>query len=112
MRNAGILTIYALTNIAVSGSMPVEKLVKVSDAYYSERTIGVNRVYAALGADQQIDMLVRCFNTPTLPTNAEYVVLEDGLQYRITLKQKIDADTYDLTLVRLESNYDVTPNNA
>lgn len=112
MRNAGILTIYALTNIAVSGSMPVEKLVKVSDAYYSERTIGVNRVYAALGADQQIDMLVRCFNTPTLPTNAEYVILEDGLQYRITLKQKIDADTYDLTLVRLENNYNVQTNNA
>jgi SPP1 family predicted phage head-tail adaptor len=107
MRNPGILTIFELTNIAESGSMPVEKLVEVFKAYYEERTIGINRVYAALGADQQIDMLVRIFYTPTLPTNAEYVILEDGLQYRITLKQKINADTFDLTLVRLEDNYDV-----
>lgn len=112
MRNAGLLTIFQLANIAESGSMPVEKLVTVTTAYYEERTIGVNRVYAALGADQQIDMLVRIFYTPTLPTNAEYVILEDGLQYRITLKQKIDADTFDLTLVRLESNYDVQTDNA
>lgn len=107
MRNAGILTIYSLTNTSAVGAMPIEKLVKVTDAFYEERTIGITRMYAAMGADQQIDMLVRCFHTPTLPTNAEYAILEDGLQYRITLKQKINADTFDLTLVRLENNYDV-----
>jgi hypothetical protein len=107
MRNAGILTIYALTNIAEGGSMPVEKLVPLTTAYYEERTVGVTRMYAALGADQQIDLLLRCFHTPTLAVNAEYCIPEDGNQYRITLKQKIDADTYDLTLVRLEDNYDV-----
>lgn len=87
--------------------MPVEKLVEITTAYYSERTVGVTRMYAALGADQQIDMLVRCYNLPTLPTNAEYCILEDGNQYRISLKQKINADTYDLTLIRLENNFNV-----
>lgn len=112
MRNAGILTIYSLSNTGTAGMMPTEKLVEICTAYYEERTIGVTRVYAALGADQQIDALVRCFNTPSLPTNAQYAVLEDGNQYRISLKQKIDADTYDLTLVRLEANYDVQTDNA
>lgn len=112
MKNAGILTIYSLTNVAPIGDMPTEKLVKICDAFYEERTIGITRVYAAMGADQQIDLLVRCFNTPTLSPAAEYVIPEDGLQYRITLKQKIDADTYDLTLVRLEANLDVQTGNA
>lgn len=107
MKNAGVLSIYSLANVAEAGNMPTEKLVLITTAYYEERTIGVTRMYAAMGADQQIDMLVRCFNTPTLPTNAEYVIPEDGLQYRVSFKQKIDADTVDLTLVRLENNYDV-----
>lgn len=85
--------------------MPSEKLVKICDAYYIERTIGVTRAYAALSANQQIDMLVRCFNT-ALTADAEYAVLEDGNQYRISLKQVVGNDV-DLTLVRLEDYYDV-----
>lgn len=112
MKNSGILTIYSLTNVANPGAMPVEKLVEICTAYYEERTIGITRAYAAMGADQQIDMLVRCLNTPTLSPAAEYVIPEDGLQYRVTLKQKIDADTYDLTLVRLEDNYNVQTTDA
>ena len=107
MRNPGKLTIYSLTNTASAGGMPTEKLVSICEAFYEERTIGITRMYAAMGADQQIDMLVRVFFMPSIPTNAEYVILEDGYQYRITVKQKINADTYDLTLVRLEANYDV-----
>lgn len=105
MRDAGMLTIYSLENVAEAGLMPTEKLVKVCDAYYIERTVGVTRAYAALSANQQIDMLVRCFNT-TLTANAEYVILEDDNQYRIGLKQKV-GDDVDLTLVRLEDYLDV-----
>lgn len=101
----GILKIYSLENISEPGYMPVEKLVKVCDAYYAEQTVGVTRLYAALGANQKIDMLVRCYNT-VLPENAEYVILEDGKQYRITVKQNRNCDV-DLTLERLGENYDV-----
>lgn len=104
MRDAGMLSVYYLSNIATPGQMPKEDLVKICDAYYIEQTVGVTRAYAALSANQQIDMLVRIFNTE-LPTNAEYVVLEDGNQYRISLKQK-RGDNIDLTLVRLEDYYD------
>lgn len=106
MRDSGILTIYSLTNTAEPGLMPAEKLVKICEAYYMEQTIGVTRAYAAMSANQQIDKLVRCFNT-ALSVNAEYAVLEGGDQYRITLKQ-VRGDDVDLTLERLEDYLDVS----
>ena len=107
MTNSGLLTIYSLENIQEKGRMPVDKLVEVGKAFYSELVIGYGRRYAALGASQQIDALVRCHNTE-IPENGKYVILEDGLQYRIDFKQKIiEKDAIDLTLVRLEENYDV-----
>lgn len=107
MRDAGILTVYKLANVADPGLMPGEKLVKLCTAYYDERSVGVTRAYAALGAKQQIDALVVAYNV-TLPPEAEYVILEDGYQYRISLKQK-EGDNVVLTLERLEALYDVNP---
>ena len=107
MRDAGILTLYNLTNTATSGQMPKEQLVSVGTAYYAEKTVGYNRIYAARGANEEIDMVVRCYNTD-IPHSAKYVILEDGVQYQITVKQKIvDEDATDLTLVRVEEYYDV-----
>lgn len=95
----------------MKGLMPVEKLVEVGTAYYSELVVGYGRYYAAMGASQNIDMLVRCHNTD-IPIDGKYVILEDGLQYRIDFKQKIiERDAVDLTLVRLEANYEVYSGN-
>lgn len=110
MRDAGILTMYSLQNIAVAGMMPKEQLVELGTAYYDERTVGVTRAYSAMAANQQIDKLVRCYNTE-LPIGAEYVILEDGLQYRISLKQ-LQGDHVDLTLERLEEMLDVYTENS
>jgi len=103
----GVLTIYSLENTAEPGMMPAEKLVPLCTAYYAERTVGVTRMYAARGANAQIDGLVRCWNTE-LPKNGKYVILEDGEQYRIDDAQKIvSIGAVDLTLVRLGVLYDV-----
>ena len=108
MRDAGILTLYSLQNTADEGDMPAEKLVPIGTAYYAERTVGYNRIYAARGANEEVDTVVRCYNTD-IPYSAKYVILEDGQQYQITVKQKIvDEDATDLTLVRMEDYYDVT----
>ena len=111
MRDDGILTFYELTNTAEDGAMPVEQLVTVGTAYYARRTVGVTRLYAAFGANRSIDVLARCFNTPTLPEGtkpAQFVILEDEKQYRIDAVQELpDLDAVDLTLVRLEDFYDV-----
>lgn len=105
MFDAGLLTICSLKNTAAPGMMPKDQLVKICTVFYDERTVGVTRAYAAMSADQRIDMLVRCYNV-ALPVNAEYVVMEDGTQYRISLKQT-QGDHIDLTLERLEDYYDV-----
>lgn len=108
MRDDGILKFYNLTNMAQPGRMPVEKLAETGTAYYSRRNVGVTRMYAAAGANRQIDLLVRCHNTPAIPGNAKYVIPEDGLQYRIDMAQYIpELEAVDLTLVRLEAFYDV-----
>ena len=116
MRDDGILTFYELTNVADAGRMPVEKLVSVGTAYYGRRTVGVTRLYAARGANASVDVLARCYNTPTVPKGtkrAMFVILEDGCQYRIdAVQEQPDLDAVDLTLVRLEDFYDVADETA
>ena len=111
MRDDGILTFYELTNTAEPGRMPVEQLVSVGTAYYGRMRVGVTRLYAALGANKSIDLLVRCYNTPEVPEGtkrAMFVILEDNRQYRIdAVQEQTDLDAVDLTLVRLEDFYDV-----
>lgn len=105
MFDAGICKICKLENRAANGDKPDEHLVELCRSFYDERTVGVTRAYAALGAKQRIDMLIRVYNTD-LPDNAEYCILEDNRQYRIALKQ-VHGDHIDLTLNRLEGLLDV-----
>lgn len=110
----GKLTLYSLENIAEKGLKPVEKLIKIDDAYYGRRVVGYNRQYAAMGADQKIDDLVRIWRRPIRAGN--YAVLEDGFQYRIDFAQDLtDEDglpVTDLTLSRMENHYDVADETA
>lgn len=101
----GICTICKLNNSGVNGGMPRERLEPITNAYYEELMVGVTRAYAAMGAKQKIDKLVRCFNV-MLPADAEYVLMDDGNQYRISLKQG-NGDHVDLTLERLGGLLDV-----
>lgn len=108
MRDGGIVKLFALANIAEPGMMPVEKLVEKGTAYYSLSTAGITRIYAAMGANRQFDMVIRCWNMTTLPDGVKYAIPEDGNQYRIDPAQPIyDEDAIDLTLIRLEDYYDV-----
>lgn len=107
MFDAGILEFYTLKNAADPGLMPTEKLVCEGKAFYINERIGVTRAYAAMGAKQQIDAVVLAYNV-TLDPAVEYVILEDGYQYRISLKQP-EGDNVRLTLERLEELYDVKP---
>ena len=108
----GMLEIYDLVNTAEAGEMPVEQLVPRKDAepyYYTNRTVTYERFYAAKGVDQRIDKLVRIWEAPV--EIGCYVVLDGGDQYRVENAQPHrDADglgVVDLTLSRLEVNYDV-----
>ncbi len=109
MDREGILQICILDNVAAAGFMPVEKLVAVASAYYRKRTVGYNRLYAAMGANQEISMLVRCFNTevPSYTQQLYVVFPDDSTQFRVSAIQEIvEEGAIDLTLTRLEENYD------
>lgn len=108
MRDQGILNFYDLKNTSTAGAMPKERLVDLEmPAYYAEKTIGYNRMYAAKGANYKLDVLVHVYNT-RLPEDAKYVILEDGRQYRIGDVQVIvDEDAIELSLERLNKNYEV-----
>ena len=105
----GTLKIYTLQNTAAAGSMPVDQLVQKypEDVYYSDRVVGYNRQYAAMGADQFISKLVRIWDMPV--EVGEYVII-DGTQYRIDqvqlLKDEDGLKVVDLTLSKLEDRYD------
>lgn len=106
MDEQGLLTIYSIDNIAPKGLKPSMKLVEICQAYYSERNVGVQRVYSALSANHRIDALLRCYNTEL--ELGWVVVPEDGKQYQIDVMQKvIGKDAVDITLVRLEKDYEI-----
>lgn len=111
--DTGILNLYSLSNTAENGRMPVEKLVLFDTAYYGERTVGYNRLYAAKGVNQRIDKLIRIWRNEDVEVN-NYVILEDGNQYRIDAVQHLYDDdglkVTDLTLSRLEKFYDIAEN--
>ena len=108
MRDEGLLTFYNLRNTASAGAKPKEQLVNLGvDAYYENRTIGVQRQNLAKGGDYRLDRLVRCYNT-IVPEDAKYVILEDSKQYRIgEINLIVDEDGVDLALERLENLYEV-----
>ncbi len=108
MRDEGILKFYNLQNTGQQGAIPQEQLVYLEvDAYYANRTIGFQRLYAAKGQNYQLDKLVRCYNT-VLPEEAKYVILEDSRQYRIEdINVIVDEDAIDLSLSRLGDYYEV-----
>lgn len=108
MNEQGLLTIYKLQDVAVPGYMPSEKLVTYTTAYYEERSVGVTRAYNALAVNQRIDGFVRVLNTVLDGVDDQLYVIKDNKQYRVSMMQKvIGHDAYDLTLERLEENYDV-----
>ena len=112
----GTLRIYSLENIADPGEMPREMLVPTidEDLYYADRVIGVTRLYAAKGADQQISKLVRIWAVSVEIGN--YVIADGSDQYRIDViqpaKDEEGLKVVDLTLVREENHYDVFTEQA
>lgn len=123
MTNDGIIGVYRLTNTADAGYMPVMQLVKLFDAFFSRQRVGVTRLYAALGANAQVDAVFRLWNTridDAMPKDLFAVlspsgglVAGDSVQYRITLAQDVtEQDAVDITVERLDKFYDIAPDQT
>ena len=109
--DSGILELYKLVNTAPNGNMPNEQLVYVDSAYYGERTVGYNRQYAAKAVNEAVDKLIRIWRNESISAGM-YVLLEDENQYQIDMVQHLLDDdglkVTDLTLSRLEKNYELS----
>lgn len=113
MFDAGKVSICELKNTTAPGRMPVEILAPVASAFFEDRVVGYNRYYAALGANQEITMIIRVWRCSAVRIGM-YAVLsmsENDGQYRITnVQHLLDDDglkVTDITLTALEENYDV-----
>ena len=110
MMDSGTCRIYTVTDAAENGEMPAPTLHEYGDYEWSfeDRMISYSRQYAAMGVDQQIDRIIRIWRTPV--RIGDVVVIGDE-QYRIdNVQPTLDDDSLqvtDLTLRRLEGNYDI-----
>ena len=110
MMDSGTCRIYTVTDAAKNGEMPNPTLHEYGDYEWAfeDRMISYSRQYAAMGVDQQIDRIIRIWRTPV--RIGDVVVIGDE-QYRIdNVQPTLDDDSLqvtDLTLRRLEENYDI-----
>ena len=120
----GSVAICSLVNTSASGDFPQYILQEVIVQSFEERSIGLNRSYLAKGVDERVDMVIRIQNEGVRPRIGQYAVItgyefqenENGDQYRIDMVQpefdENELRVFDLTLARLEENYDVHGTNT
>lgn len=111
MRDGGKVKLCSLTETQTSGFMPVQVLAVQLEPFFSYRTGGVTRRFAAKGVNFEYDFVIRCWNITELPEGVEYAVL-NGKQYHIDAEPIFDEDALDLTLTRLEEFFDVLTEQA
>ena len=107
----GIAYLCTLTDVSKPGLKPKEVLTRVARHFFEQRTVSFRRQYAAKGASEQIDMLIRIHYDPEARIGS-YVVLGNGEQYRVdNVAVGYDSDSRlrssELTLSRMEEYYDM-----
>jgi hypothetical protein len=107
--NDGVVKIYRVANIADDGDKPVEVLMLRHTMRYAERTVGIQRHYAALQANSIIKHLLRVPLRRDVSAQ-DVAIPNDGNQYRISLVQypeDIYPPVMDLTLEEMTAQYDI-----
>lgn len=107
--NDGVVKIYNVTNTAGSGDMPQQTITLKQTLRYKERTVGLQRFWAAHQANVTVNYVLRC---PCLrDVSAQDVAIpNDGKQYRIVQIQypeDVDPPVMDLTLEEIKQVYDI-----
>ena len=109
----GIVKIYSITNTAAAGAKPKETLGDHQDHCFSFWTVGIQRYYEALKADQRITDVINIPDWHDIRTDTMIAVMEDDSQHRIRQVQKTyDEDRLKITRLSLErkgSVYAVMP---
>jgi len=103
--NDGVVNIYTVGNTAAPGSMPQEGLtLKVGPLRYKERTVGLNRFWAALQNQARVDLLLRVPQIREVSTH-DIAIPNDGKHYdivQIQYPEDIEPPVMDLSLERIK----------
>jgi hypothetical protein len=107
--DSGVVDVYQVTETSTQGQMPVKTTELVAESYFGDRMIGYGRQYAAAGASQRIDRLIRVEHLPEIRAGMIARIRSDT-EYRIEMVQHLTDErglrcTY-LTLARLDGLYD------
>lgn len=98
----GVLTVYAMNNSAANGEKPKYTLSVKSQHFFRFDTLGINRYYTALQANQQIEAVVEIPMWHDVSVH-DVVMLENGLQYRVQMVQPtFDEDNLRIMKLSLE----------
>jgi len=116
-RHDGIVYLAELKNTADAGDMPHDRLQYISRHWYEERMIGLTRQYAAKGARERIDMIIRIREFKPAARIGLFAILGNGDQFRILNVSRGYDDEHglkftELTLERLDKLYDIQYNHG
>ena len=105
----GIVQICSTENAAAPGNKPVTVLREKLMSYFAYSRLGINRIYQALQAQQQIEAVIVLPDWQDVRIH-DVAVLEDGTQFRIQTVQKGTDDTNlkvtTLSLERINEAYE------
>lgn len=97
----GMVMIYAVSDGAAAGRLPRPVLTQKLRLDYQERTLGVQRYYAAAQNNIKVERVLRVPRGPEEITSQDVAITEDGRRYRIDLVQTAKdcwPPSLDLTL--------------
>lgn len=106
--DAGTATISRQVEAAGTGGMPTYTTTQVTESYYGNKTVGVNRYYTAKANNDQTDLLVeiqRCGSVRATDVCTLASFEDDGISgsYRILQVQHVvDEDGLPMTDLALE----------
>lgn len=109
----GIVGIYTITDAAQAGKMPKKALQLLESFFFGYDTLGINRYYTALEANQQIEAVINIPEWHELNPAQHIGIMENGNQYKIQMVQPTTDENglriTKLSLERIHENYAVLP---
>lgn len=106
--NDGIVGVYKITETIVPGKKPVEELTLSERFFFGYDTLGINRYYTALQANQEISAVINIPGWNPIQANKNIAIIadengfidSDSPQYRIVMVQPM-TDEYGLRITKL-----------
>lgn len=99
----GIVKFYKTKNTGEAGDMPVSGRVLLSEEYFGNLKVGINRYYTALANDENIDLLIEIWPVPELDSSCIAIIEKEHYIIR-QIQNTMNDDGLKIQTVALERN--------